>query len=89
MELRISDGERTRYTAIYGTDPLAHDGWLTLRLRHHLDLLGCSLAADFDLLGISDDQPVVASMTRGKASAEVVKRRDGDASIFSVLVKWS
>jgi hypothetical protein len=89
VDLRISDGERERYTEIYGMDPLASGGWLTLRLKHQLAILGCDVTPDFDLLGVSDDGPVVAPMTRGRATAQIVKKRDRDASVFSVLVKWS
>jgi hypothetical protein len=89
VELKISDGERARYTQIYGVDPLACDGWLTRRMRHELTILGCDIAADVDLLDASDGQIVEAPAMRGasKVFVQIEKKRDKDASIFSVLVR--
>lgn len=88
MELRISDGERTRYTEIYGRDPLACDGWLTRRMRHSLTLLGIDIAEDFDLLNATDGEIIEAPATRGRMVVQIERKRDKDASIFCVLVKW-
>ncbi len=88
MELRISDGERTRYTQIYGMDPLACEGWLTRRMKHELTVLGCDIAADFDLLNSSDGQIIEAPAMRGRGVVQIEKRRDKDTSIFCVLVRW-
>ncbi len=88
MELRISDGERTRYTQIYGMDPLACEGWLTRRMKHELTVLGCHLAPDFDLLNVSDGQIIEAPAMRGRGVVQIEKRRDKDTSIFCVLVRW-
>ncbi len=89
MELKISDGERSRYTEIYGVDPLACDGWLTRRMKHELTVLGCDIAGDFDLLGAADGQIVEAPATRGgwRVVVQIEKKRDKDASIFSVAVR--
>ena len=89
MELRISDGERARYTEIYGMDPLACDGWLTRRMKHELTVLGCDVGEDFDLLNASDGQITEAPAMRGgwKVVVQIQKKRDKDASIFCVLVR--
>jgi hypothetical protein len=89
MELKISDGERTRYTQIYGVDPLACDGWLTRRMRHELAVLGCDIRADFDLLHAADAQVVEAPAMRGGRSVvvKIERKRDKDASIFCVFVR--
>jgi hypothetical protein len=87
VELRISDGERSRYTEIYGKDPLARDGWLTRRMRHELTILGCDISEDFDLLGASEGQTLETPSARGRL-VQIAKKRDKDASIFCVLVKW-
>lgn len=91
MELRISDEQRSRYTAIYGMDPLAHDGWLTRRLMHGLTIVGCDLAGDFDLLNVSDGQTLDAPAKRGTKSivVQISKQREKTTSIFNVIVKWS
>ena len=88
MDLRISDGERTRYTQIYGTDPLARDGWLTRRMKHDLTVLGWDVAEDFDLLDAADDQIIEAPAMRGgrRVIVQIQRKRDKDASIFNVLV---
>ena len=65
MELKISDGERSRYTQIYGVDPLACDGWVTRRVKHELTVLGCDIGSDFDLLNAGEGQIVEAPATRG------------------------
>ena len=88
MELRISDGERDRYTEIYGTDPLARDGWVTLRLKRRLEILGCVLGSEFDLLGLEEGETIEAPTTTGRAIAQVGKRREEDTSVFSVIVRW-
>ena len=89
MELKIRDGERTRYTEIYGMDPLACDGWLTQRMRRELLILGCDIATDFDLLDASDGQVIEAPAMRGASSVvvQIEKKRDKDTSIFRVLVR--
>jgi hypothetical protein len=89
VELRISDGERTRYTEIYGMDPLASDGWLTRRMKHELTVLGCDLVEGFDLLNASDGQTLEAPAMRGHSSVvvQVEMKREKDASHFCVLVK--
>jgi hypothetical protein len=89
MDLRISDHERSRYTQIYGVDPLARDGWLTQRMKHELTVLGCDIAGDFDLLGASDGEILEAAAMRGGWSVvvQIEKKRDKDASIFSVLIR--
>ncbi len=81
MELKISDGERSRYTQIYGLDPLACD--------QGLELLGCDIGADFDLLSTPDGQILEAPAMRagGKVVVQIEKKRDKDASIFCVMVK--
>jgi hypothetical protein len=90
VELRITDGERTRYTQIYGRDPLGCDGWLTRRMKHELTVLGCDLAEDFDLLNASDGQIIDAPAMRGTRSVvvEIQNKRDKDATTFRVLVRW-
>ncbi len=89
MDLRISDHERSRYTEIYGVDPLAREGWLTLRMKRELLVLGCDVAGDFDLLAASDEQVLETPATRGGWSVvvQVEKKRDKDASVFSVLIR--
>jgi hypothetical protein len=89
LELKITDGERSRYTQIYGMDPLACDGWLTRRMRQGLALLGCDIAADFDLLTAPDGQILEAPAIRsgGRVVVQIQKKRDKDASIFCVMVK--
>jgi hypothetical protein len=89
MELKISDGERTRYTQIYGVDPLACEGWLTRRMKHELTVLGCDMAEGFDLLNAPDGQIVEAPAMRGawRVVVQIEKKRDKDASVFSVLVR--
>jgi hypothetical protein len=87
MDLRISDGERSRYTAIYGKDPLACDGWLTRRMKHELTVLGCDIADDFDLLDASEGQTIETPGIRGRV-VQIEKKRDKDASIFCVVVRW-
>ena len=89
MDLRISDGERARYTQIYGMDPLACDGWLTLRMKRELLVLGCETRGGFDLLNVSDGQITEEPAMRGKwkVVVQVEKKRDKDASIYSVSVR--
>jgi len=89
MELRISDHERSRYTEIYGVDPLAWDGWLTQRMKHELTVLGCDIAGDFDLLGTSDGEILETPAMRGgwKVVVQIEKKRDKDASVFSVFIR--
>jgi len=89
VELKISDGERSRYTQIYGMDPLACDGWLTRRMKQGLALLGCDIGADFDLLNTPDGQILEAPAMRagGRVVVQIEKKRDKDASIFCVMVK--
>jgi hypothetical protein len=89
MELKISDGERTRYTQIYGVDPLACDGWLTRRMRHELTVLGCDIRVDFDLLHAADAPVVEAPAMRGGRNVvvQIERKRDKDASIFCVFVR--
>jgi len=89
VKLRISDGERSRYTEIYGTDPLACEGWLTLRMKHELAILGCDVAVNFDLLAVSDGQVVETPAMRGgrRVVVQIEKKRDKDACIFCALVR--
>jgi hypothetical protein len=89
VELKISDGERTRYTQIYGMDPLASDGWLTRRMKHELTVLGCDIAEDFDLLNAADGQIIEAPAMRGgwRVVVQIEKKREKDSSIFCVLVR--
>lgn len=89
MELRITDGERARYTEIYGIDPLACDGWLTRRMKNGLSVLGCDIDAGFDLLSASDGQTIEAPGMRGgwKVIVQIETKRDKEASIFHVLVR--
>lgn len=88
MDLRITDGERTRYTAIYGTDPLARGGWLVRRLRHELEVLGYDLADSFDLLSASDGETIQAPGLRGKRPivVEIQNERIQDACTFRVRI---
>jgi hypothetical protein len=88
VDFRISDGERARYTAIYGVDPLACDGWLMLRLRKNLSVLGYELDGSFDLLGICDGEIVDARAIRGTGSAlvHIENARDKDTRTFRVSV---
>ena len=90
MELRITDGERARYTQIYGMDPLACDGWLTRRMKHELTVLGCHLAPDFDLLNVSDGQIIEAPAMRGRSTVvvQIERKREKEVSIFCVVVRW-
>ena len=87
MELRISDSERSRYTQIHGKDPLARDGWLIRRMKHELAILGCEIPEDFDLLNAFEGQTRETPAVRGRV-VQIEKKRDKDASIFCVLVKW-
>jgi hypothetical protein len=88
VELRITDGERARYLEIYGRDPLARDGWLTLRMKRELAVLGVDIASDFDLLASCDGQTLEAPARRAGVVAQIDRKRDKDASIFSVAVRW-
>ena len=88
MELRISDGERERYLQIYGLDPLARNGWLTVRMKRELAVLGCDIAPDFDLLEACDGQTLEAPAARGGVVAQIERKRDKDASVFCVVVRW-
>jgi hypothetical protein len=89
VDLRISDGERTKYTEIYGMDPLACDGWLTRRMKHELTVLGCDLVEGFDLLNASDGEILEAPAMRGhsKVVVQIAMKREKDASSFCVLVR--
>ena len=89
MELKISDQERSRYTEIYGVDPLACDGWLTRRMKHELTVLGCDIAGDFDLLRAADEEMTEAPGTRGgwNVVVQIEKKRDKNASVFSVSIR--
>lgn len=89
MELKISDGERARYTQIYGVDPLAWDGWVTRRMKHELTVLGCDIGSDFDLFNAGDGQIVETPATRGgrRVVVQIENKRDKDASVFCVCVR--
>jgi hypothetical protein len=56
-------------------------------MRHELTVLGCDIADDFDLLNASEGQIIETSAMRGRV-VQVEKKRDKDASIFCVLVRW-
>ena len=88
LDLRITDGERTRYTEIYGTDPLARDGWLVRRIRHELEVLGYGLTEPFDLLSASDGETIQAPGVRGKRPVvvEIQNDRKEDARTFRVRI---
>lgn len=88
MDFRITDGERERYTAIYGKDPLARDGWLVLRLRRGLGLLGCELPEAFDLLAAPDEEMIQTPGFRGPSSmvVEIRSERVADARTFRVRI---
>lgn len=88
MELRISDGERARYLEIYGLDPLGRDGWLTLRMKRELAVLGVDIAPDFDLLDACDGRTLAAPALRAGVVALIDRKREKDTSIFCVAVRW-
>ena len=87
MELKISDDERTRYTRIYGIDPLARDGWLTRRMKHELAVLGCGIGENFDLLNASEGQIIETPAMRGRVVVQIERKRDKDGSVFCVLIR--
>lgn len=91
MDLKITDGERARYTEIYGTDPLASDGWIVKRIRHDLEVLGCEIGEPFDLLEAPAGETIEAPAMRGsiRVIVQIENQRIADASTFRVLVKWS
>jgi hypothetical protein len=88
LEFRISDGERARYTAIYGVDPLASDGWLIRRLRENLSILGYELDGAFDLLAACDGETIRTRAIRGTGSAfvRIENARVHDTRTFRVSV---
>jgi hypothetical protein len=90
MRLTISDAQRSKYTTTYGKDPLSRDGWLTERLRHGLDVLGCRLDDDFDLLSVPEGETVQANAARGTArvSIQITGQREKDLRVFSVSILW-
>jgi hypothetical protein len=56
-------------------------------MKHELTVLGCDIAEDFDLLDASEGQTIETPGIRGRV-VRIEKKRDKDASIFCVLVKW-
>lgn len=88
MNLKITDGERARYTAIYGRDPLATDGWLTLRMKNDLRILGYELDGDFDLLNACDAPSIDVLATRGtgRVLVRIQNSREDNATRFCVIV---
>lgn len=89
MNLKITDGERARYTQIYGRDPLACDGWLIQRMKKELTVLGYELAGTFHLLDVTDGETVEAPALCGTRPVVLRVRyeRHGDASTFHVLLQ--